>query len=256
MGGVGHDFKAGVNYIHEPRLFITFNTGTNDYTYTHLDNDVNGPLSTRDPQRRRGGSQHPARISTRSTSRTTGASTSRLTLNLGLRYDLIDGIQIDQSLQPELREGPGRGPGRPSRRASRGWRTSVSIRRKTPTTGSRASASPIDLRGDGRDVIRGGWGIYTGHGVHELQRALPRHRCDRHRFGRRSSTWTTPTGIRNPDGSFYRVGQPISNIASQNQANPECAAAHRASGWIRGSRCRTRVRRRSAGRTSSAPARC
>jgi hypothetical protein len=27
-------------------------------------------------------------------------------------------------------------------------------------------------------------------------------------------------GIRNPDGSFYRVGQPISNIQSQNQADP------------------------------------
>jgi hypothetical protein len=28
------------------------------------------------------------------------------------------------------------------------------------------------------------------------------------------------TGIRNADGSFYRVGQPLSNIASQNQADP------------------------------------
>ena len=46
MGGLGHDIKAGVNYIHEPRLFITFNTGTNDYTYNHLDNDINGPLSS------------------------------------------------------------------------------------------------------------------------------------------------------------------------------------------------------------------
>ena len=46
MGGLGHDMKAGVNYIHEPPLFITFNTGTNDYTYNHLDNDLNGPLST------------------------------------------------------------------------------------------------------------------------------------------------------------------------------------------------------------------
>ena len=26
-GGLGHDFKAGVNFINEPRLYITFNTG-------------------------------------------------------------------------------------------------------------------------------------------------------------------------------------------------------------------------------------
>ena len=39
MGGLGHDFKAGVNFINEPHLFITFNTGTGDYAYKHLDND-------------------------------------------------------------------------------------------------------------------------------------------------------------------------------------------------------------------------
>ena len=27
-------------------------------------------------------------------------------------------------------------------------------------------------------------------------------------------------GIRNPDGSFFTVGQPVSNIASQNEVNP------------------------------------
>ena len=28
LGGIGHDFKAGVNWIHEPHLFMTFNGGT------------------------------------------------------------------------------------------------------------------------------------------------------------------------------------------------------------------------------------
>ena len=28
MGGLGHDFKAGVNWIHEPHLFTTFNGGS------------------------------------------------------------------------------------------------------------------------------------------------------------------------------------------------------------------------------------
>jgi len=36
MGGLGHDFKAGVNYIHEPKLFVTFASGSTDYAYTHL----------------------------------------------------------------------------------------------------------------------------------------------------------------------------------------------------------------------------
>src|SRR5262249_2698428 len=46
FGGLGHDFKAGVNFINEPRLFITFNTGKGSYFYTHLTNDKNGPLSS------------------------------------------------------------------------------------------------------------------------------------------------------------------------------------------------------------------
>ena len=27
MGGLGHDFKVGANWIHEPHLFATFNGG-------------------------------------------------------------------------------------------------------------------------------------------------------------------------------------------------------------------------------------
>ena len=36
MGGLGHDFKAGVNYINEPRLYLTFNTGKGAIFNTHL----------------------------------------------------------------------------------------------------------------------------------------------------------------------------------------------------------------------------
>ena len=73
MGGLGHDFKAGVNFINEPRLFITFNTGTGDYAYTLATNDINGPVTDVTQQRRRGGRQHPELSSSRATSRTTGA---------------------------------------------------------------------------------------------------------------------------------------------------------------------------------------
>ena len=44
MGGLGHDFKAGVNYINEPHLFVTFSSGSTDYAYTHLDLNQNGPI--------------------------------------------------------------------------------------------------------------------------------------------------------------------------------------------------------------------
>ena len=75
-----------------------------------------------------------------------------------------------------------------------------------------------DLRGDGRDVIRGGWGIYTDVGYTNSNVLFPA--VDATGIG--SGTVFNvdePAGIRNPDGSFYRVGQPITNIASQNQAS-------------------------------------
>ena len=44
-GGVGHDFKTGVNFINEPRLYVTFEAGKGVLSYTHLDNTLTGPLS-------------------------------------------------------------------------------------------------------------------------------------------------------------------------------------------------------------------
>src|SRR4029079_12964783 len=32
------------------------------------------------------------------------------------------------------------------------------------------------------------------------------------------STATNTSGLRNPDGTFFRVGQPLSNLAAQNEA--------------------------------------
>ena len=45
MGGLGHAFKAGINYIHEPRLYVTFSSGSADYAYTHLDLNIAGLIS-------------------------------------------------------------------------------------------------------------------------------------------------------------------------------------------------------------------
>ena len=71
-GGLGHDFKVGVNFINEPRLFITFNGGKGVVFNTHLTNDLNGPISTVTVS---DGNSSPTsrRSSSPATSRTTGA---------------------------------------------------------------------------------------------------------------------------------------------------------------------------------------
>ncbi len=77
----------------------------------------------------------------------------------------------------------------------------------------------FDVRGDARDVIRGGWGVYQDVGYTNSNVLFPA--IDATGIGSGSIfNVDNADGIRNPDGSFYRVGQPISNIASQNQANP------------------------------------
>ncbi len=71
-----------------------------------------------------------------------------------------------------------------------------------------------DLRGDGRDVIRAGWGIYYDFGFTNATILFPGLSAQ----GGSGVIFdvNNSAGIRNPDGSFFQVGQPISNIASQN----------------------------------------
>src|SRR5262249_48719070 len=86
-GGLGHDFKAGIHFTDEPRLYITFNVGKDVIANTMLTNDVNGPvqivtLSTGDgygnmPNKQTGlYFQDDWRMG------------DRLTINAGVRYDV------------------------------------------------------------------------------------------------------------------------------------------------------------------------
>ena len=217
VGGVGHDMKAGFNYIHEPTLFITFNTGTNDYTYNHLDNNPNGPLST---VTRNGGAAE-ANIPLNQYAfyvQDDWRVNNRLTLNLGLRYDLIDGVQIDQAKNPNYVKV--QAAGRAGLLAGIKGLENAGLDPKEDTNNWQPRLGfAFDVRGDGRDVIRGGWGVYQDVGYTNSNNLFPA--IDATGIGSGSVfNVDNADGIRNPDGSFYLVGQPISNIASQNQANP------------------------------------
>ena len=86
-------------------------------------------------------------------------------------------------------------------------------------------------------------GHLHGHGLHQLERAVRGSDASGQGFRRRCSRRTTPNGHRNPDGRFYQVGQPLTNIQSLNAGRGRSAAAVRAVGGLRGSRSRKRSRR-------------
>ena len=177
-GGIGHDFKAGVNFINEPRLFLTFTEGVNDYAYAHADNTLNGPLTRVSIN----GGLAEANVPLKQYAlyfQDDWRVNNRLTLNLGLRYDLITGYQIDQSKNPnfvkvqaagaagQLRGIPGMenvGPRAEGRQGQHPAARRLRVRRAR--------------RRPGRHPRR--LGHLLRHGLHQRERAVPRGGRDRH----------------------------------------------------------------------------
>ena len=216
MGGLGHDMKVGVNYIHEPRLFVTFSSGSSDYAYTHLTNDLNGPISVVSRNKPGASANLPMdqygfyiqddwRVS------------SRLTVNAGLRYDYASGFAIDQSQIPNYQiltaaAAAGRFDGVP------GFDEFAKEHGEDKNNFQPRIGAVYDLRGDGQDIIRGGWGIYHDFGYTNATILFPGLSAQGGSgvvFDARDTA-----GLKNPDGSFFRVGQPVSNIAAFSTVNP------------------------------------
>jgi Carboxypeptidase regulatory-like domain/TonB dependent receptor len=218
--GVGHDMKAGVNFINEPHLFITFNTGKGIPFYTHNTNDLNGPISTVTLS---DGDSH-ANMPLKQYGmyfQDDWRVTDSVTLNLGLRYDLMTGYQIDQSKDPNFVA---------LQAAGRSGRLNGMIGfedfGKDPKEDHNNIQPRIggawDVHKNGRDIVRGGWGIYTDVGYTNSNILFGAADASGLNFGP-VFTATNPNGLRNPDGSFYRVGQPLSNLASLNEVAPGAA---------------------------------
>jgi hypothetical protein len=214
-GGLGHDFKTGVNFINEPRLFITFNVGTGGYAYRHLDNDLNGPIDLVTLQ----GGAAEANIPTKQFAayiQDDWRLTDRLTINMGVRYDLMTGFAIDQSLSPNFvlvdnaaRAGQLNGL---IGFEDFGQEAKEDYNNIQPRIGF-----AYDVRGDGRDIIRAGYGIYYDFGYTNSNILFSAVNATGQGAGTVFEV-NDAAGIKNPDGSFFKVSDPIENIAGQNQA--------------------------------------
>ena len=217
MGGLGHDFKAGVNYIHEPQLFVTFSSGSADYAYTHLTNDLNGPISAI-TRNKPGASANLPMDQYGVYIQDDWRVTDRLTVNAGLRYDLVTGFPIDQSQIPNFvaltaAAAAGRFNGVPGLRGVR--QEGPGGQEQHPAAHRRGARPP--RRRQGRRPRRLGHLLRLR--LHQREHPVPG--AERARAGRASIfTVNNTAGIKNPDGSFFSVGQPIANIARQNEVQP------------------------------------
>ena len=146
--------------------------------------------------------------------------TDRLTINAGLRYDLVTGFLIDQSAIPNYialtgAAAAGRFDGVP------GFDEFGKKAQEDKNNWQPRIGGVYDLRGDGRDIVRAGWGIYYDYGFTNANILFPGLSAQ----GGSGVVFdvNNTAGIKNPDGSFFTFGQPISNIASLNEVNPERA---------------------------------
>ena len=161
FGGLGHVLKAGVNVVHEPHLFVSVGQGTSGI-FTMGANDVNGPVVSIlviggntelnipiDSVR----AVRPGRLARE---QPPDAEPWRA-MGLRRRYSVQPGarIQTSRSLQAAGRAGRFAG--------------TILDDFGQETRGDKDNVQPrlgfvYDLRGTGREIIRGGWGIYTDFG--------------------------------------------------------------------------------------------
>ena len=213
--GLGHQLRAGLNWIHEPHLFVRVGQGTSGI-FTLGANDLNGPVTS--ILLIGGNTEFNIPIDSYSLYlQDDWRMTSRLTLNLGLRWDYVDGIPFDQSRNANFQVLQAAG------RTGRFAGTALEDFGQE-SGGDKDNIQPrlgfvYDLHGAGREVIRGGWGIYTDFAytnANVLTAAI-----DAIGGGGPVFVANAPSGIRRPDGTFFRVTDPLSIIASQNQVNPD-----------------------------------
>ena len=217
MGGVGHDFKTGVNFINEPTLYIEFSTLKGVAQYNYLTDSLTGPISNVTLNDGDASANIPLKQYAFFV-QDDWAVNDKLTLNVGLRYDLITGYQFDQSKNAnfvKVQEA-----GRAGQLAGIKGMENFGQEPKDDTNNWQPRLGfAYDVRGNGKDVIRGGWGIYMDMAYTNSNALFAAVDATGVGFGAVLSV-DNQQGIRNPDGSLFQYGQPLTNIASQNQSNP------------------------------------
>ena len=209
FGGLAHELRGGVNWIHEPTLRAFAGQGRQGFfdvatlsltgpvvavTFVGGNTTANIPIDlfgfyVQDAWR----------------------ATERLTLNLGVRWDYVDGMPIDQRGLPNFEA---------LQAAGRVGRFAGTVlddfgqepRKDTDNIQPRLGAA-FDVFGDGRDVVRGGWGIYTDFGYTNSNALTTAFDLA---GGGLEFVAADPAGLRRSDGALFHIGDSIETIQHLN----------------------------------------
>ena len=204
LGGKRHDFKVGIGYISEPTLQAAFTTGTAGQ-YALLENSPTSPVVDITFFGGFAGESTPTKqYSTYAQDDWTVSD--HLTVNVGLRYDYWDGFNLDQrgnqiwqvlSTQTTYHENYLRDFAN-----GKGGQLQNDKKDFAPRLGF-----TWDTQGDGKHLLRGGWGIYYDFPYTNATILFPSFAVQSS-YGVQYNNHDA-TGIKNPDGSFFQPGQPL-----------------------------------------------
>src|SRR3984893_8784944 len=195
LGSQRHDFKAGVAYLHEPVLGGDFTTGTTGQ-YSALTDQVGSPIVDITIQGGFNGNSDPVNQYSAYV-QDDWAVSSRLTLNVGLRYDLFTGFNLDQRSNPIWQALSTQTQfDFPIYRLFSGGKGGVL---KNDNTDFAPRLGFVwDTGGDGKRLLRGGWGIYYDFPYTNATILFPSSAVQSN-YGTVYHN-ANPNGIRNPDG--------------------------------------------------------
>ncbi len=204
IGGRANNFKLGFNYIHEPTLSGDSTTGTTGQ-YSYLADDPNSPITQITFFGGFSGYNTPINEYSGYVQDDLIAS-DRLTINVGLRYDYWAGFDLDQRSNPiwqtlasqttynefYLRDFQG-GKGGVLKNDTNNWAPRLGL--------------TWDTTGEGKKLLRGGWGRYYDFPYTNATILFPALSVQSN-YGV-VYNYVDPNGIRNPDGSLFRPGDPL-----------------------------------------------
>jgi len=231
-----HEFKVGASFINEPVLDITFSTGQSPL-FVHLEDSRTSAISSISYNGSIGGSAGGSvgRIPNKQYAfylQDGWRVSDKLSLDLGVRYDLVNGFAFDQSqniLYQEL-----------TAAAQKGVFSSSGLPcpcpgfedfGKTPAEDKNNIAPRLgftyDTKADGSLVFRGGYGRYYDFAYTNANILFAV-------IGAQSSFGqiylnTDSSGVKNANGTLYQVGQPLppNQLTTAKSPLPSHAASPR-----------------------------